>query len=98
MKVLFTSNIYFSTRNIRNLFLISRFPVQEHGFPGSPVHHQADLVASTAEQLLCIRMTQVACIVLADLRDDISPQQFAVRWAAHLDLQKRWEGHFTYTL
>lgn len=46
--------------------------MQIHGFPGSPVHHQADLVASAAEQLLCIRMTQVACVVLADFRDDVA--------------------------
>lgn len=52
---------------------------------------EADLVASTAEQLLGIRVTQVACVVLADLGDDIAAEELAMRRAAHLHLQEEVE-------
>lgn len=50
------------------------------------MHHQTNLIASSAKQLLSIGVTQVACIVFADLGYDIATQQLPIRWAAKLHL------------
>lgn len=55
-----------------------------------PLHYQFDLVRSILEEILCVLVPQVPCIVVVDLRYDISSHQVPACWCAggHLELLK----------
>lgn len=53
-----------------------------------PLHYNFNLFLCILKEILCVLMSQITCIVVVNLRNDVSTDQFLTRWRSwsHLKL------------